>query len=129
MFDDIENSPIVISRRRTIETSRCIFVHAKQEESSSHVSRLPVVSEPCDSIELTFLSSSAANSILRAKGSQPVDVDNRIVAFKICSTWHQQSNVSSLFHDGVSSNKLVFYRCPSLKGGDIIVELQLELFS
>jgi hypothetical protein len=31
-----------------------------------------------------------------------------------------------LFHDGVSSKQPVFYRCPSLKGGDAIVELQLE---
>jgi hypothetical protein len=125
-FDDIENSPIVVSRRRTLATSRCIFVDAKQEENSSHVSRIPVVAEPGDSIEVTFLSSSAANSILRTTGSQPADVDNRIVAFKICSIWHQQSTVSSLFHDGVSSKEPVFYRCPSLKGGDTIAELQLE---
>jgi hypothetical protein len=56
---------------------------------------------------------SAANSIIRTKGPQPADVDNRIVAFKICSIWHQKSDVSSLFHDGVSSKQPVFYRCPS----------------
>jgi hypothetical protein len=126
MFDDIENSPIAVSRRRTIATSRCISVDAKHEENSSHVSRIPVVSETGNSIELTFLSSSAANSILRTKGTQPADVDVRIVAFKICSIWHQQNNVSSLFHDGVSSMKPVFYRCPSLRGGDTIIWLQLE---
>jgi hypothetical protein len=126
MFDDIENSPIVVSRRRTLANCQCIFVDAKQEEKSSHVSRIPVVAEPGDSIEVTFLSSSAANSILRPTGPQPADVDNRIVAFKICSIWHQQSNVSSLFHDGVSSKQLVIYRFPSLKGGDTIAELQLE---
>jgi hypothetical protein len=90
------------------------------------VPRLPVVSVPGDSIELIFLSSNAANSILRTKGPQPADVDNRIVAFKICSIWHQQSNISSLFHDGVFSMQPVFYRCHSLKGGDAIVELQPE---
>jgi hypothetical protein len=50
MFDDIENSPIVVSRRRTIATSQPIFVAAKQEESSSHVSRIHVVAEPGNSI-------------------------------------------------------------------------------
>jgi hypothetical protein len=91
MFDDIEKSPIVVSRRRTIATSQCIVVDEKQKENSSHVSRLSVVTEPGDSIEVTFLSSSTANSILRTKGPQPADVDIRIVAFKICSIWHQQS--------------------------------------
>jgi hypothetical protein len=83
MFDDIENSPIVISRLRTIATSKFLFVDAKQEETSSHVSIIPVVADPGDSIEVTFLSSSEENSILRTKGPQPADVDNRIVAFKI----------------------------------------------
>jgi hypothetical protein len=50
MFDDIENSPIDISRRKTIATFQCIFVDAKQEETSSHVSRLLVVAEPGGSI-------------------------------------------------------------------------------
>jgi hypothetical protein len=104
MFDDIGNSPIIVSRRRTIATSQCIFVDTKQEEKSSHVPRLPVVSVTGDSIELTFVSSKAANSILRTKGPQPADVYSRIVALKICSIWHQQSNVSSLFHDGVFFN-------------------------
>jgi hypothetical protein len=81
------------------------------------VSRIPVVADPGDSIEVTFLSSSAANIIIRPTGPQPADVDNRIAAFKICSIWHQQINVSSLFHDDVSSKQPVFYRCPSLKGG------------
>jgi hypothetical protein len=126
MLDDIENSPIVVSRRRTLETSQSIFPDAKQKEISSHVFRITVVAEPGDCIEVTFLSSSTANSILRPTGPQPADVDNRIVAVKICSIWHQQSNVSSLFHDGVYSKQPVFYRCPSLKGGDTIAELQLE---
>jgi hypothetical protein len=111
MFDDIENSPIVVSRRRSIATSQCIFVNAKQEENSSLVTRLPVVAEPGDTIEVTFLSSSAANSILRTEGPQPADVDNRIVPFKICYIWYQQSKVLSLFHDGVSSKQPVFYSC------------------
>jgi hypothetical protein len=64
MFDDIENSPIVVSRRRTLETCQCIFVDAMQEENSSHVSRIPVVAEPGDCIEVTFLYSSAENCIL-----------------------------------------------------------------
>jgi hypothetical protein len=55
MFDDIENSPIVVSRRRTIATSQSIFVDFKQEENCSHLSRLTVVAEPVDSTEVTFL--------------------------------------------------------------------------
>jgi hypothetical protein len=90
------------------------------------VSRIPVVAEPGDCIEVTFLSSSAENSILRPTGPQPADVGNRIVVFKICFIWHQQSNVSSLFHDGVFSKQPAFYMCSSLKGGDTIAEMQLE---
>ena len=63
MFDDIENSPIVVSRRRTISTSQCIFVDATMENNSAHVSRLPVVAEPGDYIDVTFLSSDAADNI------------------------------------------------------------------
>mgnify|MGYP003498216731 CR=1 FL=1 len=85
-----------------------------------------MVAEPCDYIAITVISSKAANSILRTKVPQAADINDRIVAFKICSIWHQQSNVSSLFHDEVSSMQPVFYRCPSMKGGDTIVELQLE---
>ena len=48
MFDNIENSPIVVSRSRTIATSQCIFVDTKLENNSSHVSRLPVVAEQGD---------------------------------------------------------------------------------
>ena len=44
----------------------------------------------------------------------------------ISAPWYQQSNASSLFHNGVSSMQPVFYRCLSLKGGDNIVGLQLE---
>jgi hypothetical protein len=94
-------------------------------ENSVHFSGLPGIAEPGD-IELIFLSSNAADSTLRTKGHQAADVNNRVVSFTICSIWHQKCNVPSLFHDRVYSRKPVFYRCTLLKGGDTIVELQIE---
>jgi hypothetical protein len=80
MCEDIENSPIVVSIRRTIATSQCIFVDSMQEDYSAHMSRLPGVAEPGDSKEVTFLTSNAANCILETIAKQTVDVNNRIMA-------------------------------------------------
>ena len=123
MFDLIEKFPIVASRKRTTETSQCIFVDSVQEDNSAHVSRLPVVADTGQSIEVTFLSSNAADSILGTQVPQTVDVSHRILSFKIRSIWHQRSNDSSFFHAGPSSREPLFYRCVSLKGGDTIVDL------
>jgi hypothetical protein len=68
--DDIESSPIVVSRRRTIAASQCIVVDSMQEDKSVHISRHIALSEPGDSIEETFLSSNVANSILETKANQ-----------------------------------------------------------
>jgi hypothetical protein len=77
-----------------------------------------VVAELGDSIEVAFLSSYVATSFLETKANQTVDVKTRIVAFKTDSVWHKQIIVSILFHDGVSSRQPLFYKCPSLKGGE-----------
>jgi hypothetical protein len=91
--DDIESSSIVVYRRRTIATSQCIVVDSIQEDKSVHMSRHSALAEPGDSIEVTFISSNVANSMLKSKANLTRDVNNRIVASKIDYLWHQQSNV------------------------------------
>jgi hypothetical protein len=64
VFDDIENIPNVGHRKSVVDSSSYIFVDANQEEDEASSLKIPVPAGPGDCIEVEFISSIKANSIL-----------------------------------------------------------------
>jgi hypothetical protein len=64
VFDNIENKPIVRHRKSVVNASSYIFVKANQEGDEARSADISVPAGPGDCIEVEFISSIEADSIL-----------------------------------------------------------------
>jgi hypothetical protein len=123
VFDDIENTPIVRHRESVVDTSSYIFVDANQQQDAAPSSRIPVPAGPGDYIEVEFISSIEADSILGTETGADMQAGTKVqlAIFTIVSIWdvHNEANSSS----GTRQTLECFAKCRTMKPGDTVVEL------
>jgi hypothetical protein len=124
VFDDIENTPIVRHRKSLVDSYSCVFVDANQEEDEAPSPQIPVPAGPGDCIEVKFISSIEAYSILGLEigAEMQAGTKSQLAVFTIVSTWNVHNEASS-FSEAIQSPKLCAKR-RTMKPGDTVVELK-----
>mgnify|MGYP003438799006 FL=1 len=123
VFDNIENTPIVRHRKSVVDASSYIFVDANQEGDEEPSPKIPVPAGPGDCIEVEFISSIEADSILGLEIYADVQAGTKsqLAGFTIVSIWDVHNEASS-FSETIQSPKR-FAKCKTMKPGDTVVEL------
>ena len=123
VFDDIENTPIVRHRKSVVDSSSYIFVDANQEEDTAPFPKIPVPAGPGDCIEVKFISSIEADSILGSEIGADMQAGTKVqlAIFTIVSIWDVHNEASSF--SGTIQSLKCFVKCRTMKPADTVVEL------
>jgi hypothetical protein len=123
VFNDIENTAIVRHRKKVVDSSSYILVDANQEGDEAPSPKLPVPAVPGDCIEVDFISSIDADSILGLEigADMQAGTKSQLAGFTIVSIWDVHNEASS-FSETIQSSKR-FAKCRNKKPGDTVVEL------
>jgi hypothetical protein len=131
VFEGIEGTPIVQDRWKAIDTSHRIFVDASAHTEGRPCRMLPVFAQAGHGIEIQVMASAAADSIFGfisegrvVDGEQP---NARTVKGTIRSIWELGGSELDLEHWKGAQENVSFYKCASLKSGDTIAEVSLEV--
>jgi hypothetical protein len=98
-------------------------VDANQEEDEAPSPNIPVPAGPGDCIEVEFISSIEADSILGLEigADMQAGTESQFEVFTIVSIWDVHNEASS-FSEAIQSLKR-FAKCRTMKPGDTVVEL------
>ena len=123
VFDDIENTPIVRHRKSVVDSYSYISVDANREEETAPFPNISVPAGPGDCIEVKFISSIEAYSILGSEIGADMQAGTKVqlAIFTIVSIWDVHNEASS-FSGTIQSLKR-FAKCRTMKPGDTVVEL------
>jgi hypothetical protein len=123
VFHNIENTPIVRHRKSVVDAYSYIFVDANQEGDEAPSPNIPVPAGPGECIEVEFISSIEADSILGSKIYADVQAGTKsqLEGITIDCIWDVHNEASS-FPETAQSPKC-FAKCKTMNPGDTVVEL------
>jgi hypothetical protein len=124
LFNDIENTPTVRHRKSVVGASSYIlFADANREGDEAPSPKIPVPAGPVDCIEVNFITSIEADSILGLGIYADVQAGTKsqLAGFTIVCIWDVHNEASS-FPETIQSSKR-FAKCKTMKPGDTVVEL------